>query len=281
MVKKINPFVFKLSCRPLDLKPETEELAQAKFGPTNVEWVQDDLVTLSLQPQISHNMYRGKKHEYGNWIGMQSAIMDIPLPEPNEIKGRVIEHADQLGCDVCGFGVSSGMKWNSEERDKLRLIVPFDRVVDDPDDRDAIKAHLMSKIGGVPSAAFNLATVYAQEYKHGFGYTFHHGPMKVDEVLASVPKPDTKIILPRTTEVETPEGKKFTFETLEPGTKFICPACKDHILPAPDGLNIVEGWNSKPGYSGYGCGWCLILKNNHIGLIEVEPLLTPVSEAKS
>lgn len=280
MVKKRTPYRIQLSCRPLDLQPGSEELAQANFGPTDVDWVQDDLMALLFQPQLSHNLYKGKKHESGNWIGMQSAIMDIPLPEPNEIRDCVIEHADRLGCDVCGFGVSSGMKWNSEERDKLRFIVPFDRVVDDPDERDVIKAHLMSKIGGVPSAAFNLATVYAQEHKHGFGYTFHHGPMKVEEVLASVPEPDTKIILPRTTEVETLKGEKLTFETLTPGTKFICPVCKDHVLPAPDGLNIVEGWNSEPGYSGYGCGWCLILKNNRIGLIEVEPLLTPVAEAK-
>lgn len=271
MVKKLTPYRFKLSCRPPGLDPGTEEFAQAKFGPTEVEWINDDLVGLSLQPCISHNMYKGRKVSYGNWVGMQSAIMTIPMPEAHEFDDRIAELADRLECDVCGYGVPTGM----------RIIIPFDRIVDDPDDRDIIKAYLMSKIGIDAVAAFSLETVYSQERNGGFGYTFHQGPMKVDEVLTYVPEPDYKIALPISTAVETLEGKMVTLETIEPDTKFICPVCKDHKLPAPDGMNIVEQWERKPSRFGYYCPWCQVLKNNRTGGIEVEPQPRKRSTSKS
>jgi hypothetical protein len=130
--------------------------------------------------------------------------------------------------------------------------------------------------------AFNLMTVYDQEQGGGGGfcYTFHHGPMKVDDILAYVPEPEKKIILPLSTEVETLEGEKFTFETLEADTPFICPVCKDHKLPAPAGMNIVELWQLDPGQSGYYCAWCQVLKNNRGFSIEVEPKTKKLAKGK-
>ncbi len=269
MVKKKTPYRFLLSSRPLDTAEEN--LATAKFGSVEVEWVRDDLLALLMQPSISHNLYEGEDRSFENWIGMQSAIMDIPLPEQSEIEGQVAEIAKRLKCDVFGYPVSSGMLWMEETRDKLRLLAPFDRVVDDPDERDVIKAHLMSSIPGVPPAAFNLATVYAQELMEGgFSMTHHHGPLKVDEVLAFFPKPECDFILNQATEIETLEGEVIPYEALEPGTKFICPGCKNHKLPAPDGMNIIEHKNGKPGDSGYYCPWCQVLKINNNGLFQLE-----------
>jgi len=217
-------------------------------------------------------MYKGRKQAFENWIGMQSVIFDMPTPESHNFKDFVVELADHLECDICAYG----------KGEKTRLIIPFDRLVDDPDERDIIKAYLMSKTGLDLIETFNLLTVYAQDPLSvgDFRYTFHHGPMKIDEVLAYVPEPAKKIILPLSTEVETVQGEECTFETLKHGTAFICPVCKDHKLPAPDGMNNVEELHLDPGASRYFCAWCQVLKNNLTGGIEVEPLIEKGVEAK-
>ena len=272
MVKKMTPYRFKLSCHSLDLDHGLEELAHVEFGPTEIEWVKDDLLALPFQPKISHNLYQGRKQEFENWIGMQSVIFDIPAPDPHDFDSVAVELAERLGSDICAYGVSRGM----------RIIAPFDRMVDDPDDRDRIKAYMMSTVDLDLVEEFNLMTVYGQDQSGGSGfcYTFHHGPLKVDEVLDYVPEPERKIILPLSTEVETLEGEKHTFDTLEPDTKFICPVCKDHKLPAPAGMNIVELWQLVPGQSGYYCAWCQVLKNNRGMSIEVEPKIEEAAKGR-
>lgn len=275
MVRKITPYRIKLSCRPLGQSqyPGPEEYAKKhKFKPTEVEWIRDSLIGLLYQPQISHNMYRGKKQTIANWIGIQSVIFDIVTPEPHEFEDLVVGLADHLECDICAYGQGR----------KARIVVPFNRLVDDLDERDVIKVYLMSKLGVDLIETFHFETVYPQDplSNGGFCYTFHHGPMKIDEVLAYVPEPEKKIILPLSTEVETVQGEKLTFETLKPDTEFICPVCKDHKLPAPDGMNIVEAWQLDPGRSSYFCAWCQVLKNNLTGGIEVEPLIKKAAKAK-
>ena len=269
MANKFAPYTFRISSRPLDTAEE--DFASAKFGPVEVEWERDDLLALLMQPSISHNLYKGEERSYGHWIGMKSVIMDVPLPKVDELEALVAKYAERIKADICGYPVSSGMLWMEETRDKLRLLVPFDRLINDPDERDKLRAYLMSNIAGVPTAAFNLETVYAQELMDGgISVTQHHGPLNVDEVLEYVPEPGHEITLPLTTEVETVAGDKVPLNALKIGDKFICPVCRDHKLPAPEGMNIVEHREGKSGRSSYGCPWCQVLKNNYIGVFEFE-----------
>jgi P4 family phage/plasmid primase-like protien len=169
-------------------KDENNRRVASGWELKEVPWKKDDVIHLVSDFGISTNLYASGKRLKENWQGTESIMLDF---DDGAMTGLDLEVYQDVS-PFCSYLFSSQNHMKEKNGkpacERLRLFIPLDRPIYDPQELERLKECLLDEIGDFDTSCFDLGRYFAHGNIAVSRFITEKGFYPVDERLRTFAK---------------------------------------------------------------------------------------------